>query len=163
MPPSSVSSLHFSNSFPHGGMPGMWVVGKAFKNTPGDKNALVLKASLLAKRRCMEGSWLPPLLGFWDIPALPRLAGRGIISLIGKGSPKELSTKDQLHEVLCSTCILHQKIKMSNSFRLPLSKEHGSPLILHTGKLRHRHPSSHLKKKPTSYCLDSHLEAPMKK
>lgn len=74
MPPSSVSSLHFSNSFPRGGMPGMWVVGKAFKNTPGDKNALLLKASLLAKRRCIEGSWLPPLLDFWDLPALPRLA-----------------------------------------------------------------------------------------
>lgn len=70
MPPNSISSLHFSNSFPHGGMPGMWVVRKAFKNTPGDENALRLKASLLAKRRCIEGSWLPPLLDFWDVPDL---------------------------------------------------------------------------------------------
>lgn len=59
MPPSSISSPHFSNSFPHGGMPGMWVVGKVFKNTPRDKNVLVLKTSLLAKRRCTGGARFP--------------------------------------------------------------------------------------------------------
>lgn len=32
-------------------MPGMLVVGKALKNMPGDKSALVLKASLLAKEK----------------------------------------------------------------------------------------------------------------
>lgn len=75
MPPSSISSLHFSDSFPCGGMPRMWVVGKAFENRPGDKNALVLKASLLTRRRCIEGSCLPFLLNFCNLPALPRLAG----------------------------------------------------------------------------------------
>lgn len=77
---------------------------------------------------------------------------------MGKGSSKELSTKDQLHEVLCSTCILHRKSKISNSFIFPLSKEDGSPLILHMGKLSHRYPSSH-PKKPS--CLGSHLKAPI--
>lgn len=37
MPPSSISRPHFSNSFIHRCIPGMWVVEKAFKNTPGDK------------------------------------------------------------------------------------------------------------------------------
>lgn len=75
MPPSSISRPHFSNSFTHGCMPGMRVVGKAFKNTPGDKNSLVLKASLLEKKRCIEGSQLPPLWDFWDRPALPTSSG----------------------------------------------------------------------------------------
>lgn len=34
---SSISRLHFSNSFIHRCMPGRRVVGKAFKNMPGDK------------------------------------------------------------------------------------------------------------------------------
>lgn len=74
-PPNSISRLHFSNSFTHGCMPGMRVVGKAFKNTPGDKNSLVLKASLLEKRRCIEGSQLLPCWDFWDLPALPTSSG----------------------------------------------------------------------------------------
>lgn len=75
MPPSSISRLHFSNSFTHRCMPGMHVVGKAFKNMPGDKNSLVLKAPLLEKRRCIESSQLPSLWDFWDHSALPTSSG----------------------------------------------------------------------------------------
>lgn len=51
-------------------MPGIWVVGKAFKNTPGDNNSLVLKASLLEKRRCTESSQLLSLSGTFGVMQL---------------------------------------------------------------------------------------------
>lgn len=155
MPPSSRTRLHFSNSFTHGCMPGMRVVGMAFKNMPGDKNSLVLKASLLEKRGCIEGPQLLPLFweDFWDRMALRTSSGYHIISLMGKGSSKELSTKDQLREVLWSTFVFHQKINISNSFILLLRKEVGSSLILHVRKFRYRRSSSHPKPTPPVWIL----------
>lgn len=52
----------------------MRVVGKAFKNTPGDNNSLVLKASLLENRRCIESSQLLSLWDFWEHTALPTIS-----------------------------------------------------------------------------------------
>lgn len=51
MPPSSISRLHFSNSFIHRCMPGMQVVGKAFKNTLGDKKFACVESFSTGKEK----------------------------------------------------------------------------------------------------------------